>query len=280
MTGGFNLRKGQSLTENGALAGTTEQMFHGIKRMCALSSEQLARQYARIMKKDFFDWESEKTQRAFVQLRKRAEKMARRHRIHMYHEPTKSRVRNLNGGWINIMGFAQYFSREAPLLSEFLNELGAMVEIDPESGKIKFFGIGVRSPSDFFAAEYFISSEEIYALNLASGEIFQFKGRQISAITRGTAGKPVISLNLEREPSMGDLIYEVVRAQWPEYLSEQKISHDLIDPIRVNAEKQLNLSGKAPIVEVDPLRGERSQISDRFKPLDEALMGCLHDILR
>ncbi len=255
-------------------------MFHGIKRMCALSSEQLARQYARIMKKDFFDWESEKTQRAFVQLRKRAEKMARRHRIHMYHEPTKSRVRNLNGGWINIMGFAQYFSREAPLLSEFLNELGAMVEIDPESGKIKFFGIGVRSPSDFFAAEYFISSEEIYALNLASGEIFQFKGRQISAITRGTAGKPVISLNLEREPSMGDLIYEVVRAQWPEYLSEQKISHDLIDPIRVNAEKQLNLSGKAPIVEVDPLRGERSQISDRFKPLDEALMGCLHDILR
>lgn len=258
--------------------GTTEQMFHGIKRMCALSSEQLARQYARIKKKDFFDRKNEKTQRSLVQLRKRAEKLARRHRIHMFHEPTTSRVRNLNGGWINIMGFAQYFSREAPLLSEFLNELEAMVEIDPEVGRIRFFGMGVRSPSDFFAAEYFISSEEIYALNLASGEIFQFKGRQIGAVTRGSDGKPVIRLNLERELSMGNLIYEVVCAQWPEHLSQEKISHDLIDPIRVKAEKQLNLSGKAPIVEVDPLRGERSQISDRFKPLDEALMGCLHDL--
>ena len=255
-----------------------EQMFHRIKRMCALSSEQMARQYARIKKKDFFDREDGKTQRAFVQLRKRAEKLSRRHNIHIHHEPTTSRVRNRSGGWIEIMGFAEYFSREAPLLSEFLNELGAMVEVDPEVGKIRFFGMGVRGPSSFSSAEYFISSEEIFALNLASGEFFQFKGRQISAVTQGPDGKPVISLNLEREPSMGDLIYEVVRAQWPEHLSQQEISHDLIDPIRVKAEKQLHLSGKAPILEVDPLRGERSQISDGFKALDEYLMGCLHDL--
>ncbi len=253
-------------------------MFHGIKRMCALSSEQLARQYARIKKKDFFHREDGKTQRAFVQLRKRTEELARRHGIHMYHQPTTSKVRGPHGEWVDMMAFSQHFSREASFLGEFLNELGAMVEVDQEVGKIRFFGMGVRSPSSFFATEYFISSEEIYALNLASGELFQFKGRQISAVTRRPDGKPVISLNLEREPSMGDLIYEVVRAQWPEHLSQQEISHDLIDSIRVKAEKQLNLSGKAPIVEVDPLRGERSQISVGFEALDEALMGCLHDL--
>jgi len=253
-------------------------MLYGIKKICALSSKQIAARYARIKRKSFFDTEDEKNQEVFVQLKNRAEKLSKRHRINMCYEPTTSRVRKANGEWIDIMGFVQYFSKEAPLLSEFLNELGGMFEVDSEVGTIRFFGIQMRGPSDFCSAEYFVSSEEIYALNLANEEIFQFKGRQTSAVTQGPDGKAVISLNLEHEPSLWDLIYEVIRAKWPEQLSQQRLSHESIDQISVQAEKQLNLSGNPPIVEVDALKGERLQISDRFKAFDLALTSCLRSL--
>jgi hypothetical protein len=250
-------------------------MFEGIKKMCAVTSEEMAREYAKTKREEFIDKENKKNQEIMAYLKNRIKALSKKYEIYVTKGPTTSSVQKPNGEWMDFRGFVQNFSKEAPILTEFINEVGGMLEVDPEAGKISVFELQITSPSDFCSAEYFISSEDIYALNLANGEIFKFRGRQTSAVTQASDEKTIMSLNLEHEPSMEDLIYEIVRAKWPEQLPEQKISYQLVDHISDKIKEQLNLSAENPILEIDTLKRERSEILDAFHAFDEDLTACL-----
>jgi hypothetical protein len=250
------------------------KMFETIKKVCALNSEEIASKYLLMRGKEAEGRDLEKTQWITSQL-KNIENLCNEHDIHPSFGIISSTIKDPDGKRIDVSVFVQTFAHNAPNLGELITDLAALFDLERTVEDIRLIDQKPTSQHVVFRAEYFVSSHAFFAVNLASGKLMNIEGQHIGGTSKETEGKATISLNLEIEPSMGDLVQEIVKTKLQEELDRSDFPERLHAEINERVKKEMKISPTNPFHEMDKIKEERSQVFDKFKRFDENLQSLL-----
>jgi hypothetical protein len=243
--------------------------YQNIKRFCTI----IAKYYA----PDFFagQMSRETTGRPasetnpFIEKEKEINEMLHKRELFGVQGSSQGGTVDKKGKWVEFLALVQTFNRDAPELKKILNKACGSFYITKEADEnYSVTASGNGKPADLInIANYFITSEETYALDKASKEIIQLNCRQKASANKTDYGV-VFEWNVETIPSVDTIAPNLVTIKLPAGPSPK---NTVIIKISKEVANELNKQGFNDMLNDQKLKDERTKAVEAFETLDKDL---------
>ncbi len=202
-------------------------MFDSIKEICEAVSCGWANAYLKSVEKDTLKEDELLTfHKNILKKKDQIEKIANECNIKAECVTSQSGS-EINGKYIEFMALIQGFEMQVSKLLEIVNILGKSFEIKFTKNKLTISSPKNEQKNAFKTANYFISSNEWYAIDLKSKELVKMKGRKLGGATL-IDDDWKFSANIEAVLSLDTIIDEILHTKLPEEIQQQHINIDMI----------------------------------------------------
>jgi len=249
-------------------------MFDNIKPICSLISKAKGMGYKNALQKgsvgkDDIDADVE----AILKKEDKILSIAKKYDIHAWHSPVRSGS-EINGEHKEFYAFMQYFEINAPLLLDLANYLGQQFKFQVIKKRDGTISLNIASTGEgsrintFASANYFITCEEFFGVDLSSKKLVQISGYNC-AMASPTEKGWALGVNLEVPLSLDNLLHEIIHAKCPDEVKQSP--HINIDLITDGICKKFSESGFNDLLNEPQLEEERIHAKAAFNKFDSAL---------
>lgn len=182
--------------------------------------------------------------------------------------PIKGGTYDKEGKWVEFTALAQTFNRDAPELKNLLNKANKCFEIEKKDEKLNVIKTsGEKSPDVIDIVNYFVSSDDTYALNLSTKKVMTFKARQKGSANKTDYGL-IVELNIEAELNVHSIADKLIQLKLSEGESEMEKK---VDKIANEVSDLIIKQGYNDLLNSKNIQEERNQAIEAFESFDSAI---------
>ncbi len=245
------------------------ESFENIKKVCVLLSKQNATAFFAEQLGEEYSGGVETEIDPIMKKENEINDILKKRNLFGVQGPATSGMRDKEGKWMKLVALTQTFNKDAPELKNFLNKVSKSFKIETKSdGKFDVIdSCDEKSPDLIDIANYIVSSDDTYALNLTSKKIMKLKVRQKGSASQTKYGA-IVELNVETIPDVESIAHNLTNLKLPDNTAKKD---EIVKNISCKVAEVLKKQGYNDFLNNQKIQEERSMAIEAFESFDNDL---------
>lgn len=190
--------------------------------------------------------------------------------------PVTSGMKDKEEKWVEYSTLTQSFNKDAPELKTFLNKVYKSFKIEAKNdGTFNVIASDNEKDPDLIdIANYIISPDDIYALNLSSKKVTKMEAHHKGSASKTQYGV-IIEVSIESLPDLDSIAHQLIHLKLPEkQKNKDKIANENSGKVTEFFKKQ----GYSDLLSGQKVQEERTKALEAFESLDKDLEQFINSI--